>query len=94
VFASARQPAIKFRSRVVGGLGTLRTVTRSPFPSRREIKHRARQIYLSRGRPPGSYRQFWRDAEQALLEIAAARTLRSLAWPARPGAPRHRGRTD
>ena len=27
--------------------------------------------------------EFWREAEQELLEIAAARALRSLPWPGR-----------
>jgi hypothetical protein len=30
--------------------------------------------------------QFWREAEQELLDIAARRTLRSLPWPVRHAA--------
>jgi hypothetical protein len=37
--------------------------------------------------------QFWREAEQELLEIAARRTLRSLPWPVRGVLPpRHHRR--
>jgi hypothetical protein len=61
----------------------VRTVIRSPFPSRRDIKRRTRQICVIRGRPLGSHLQFWREAEQELLDLAARRTLRSLAWPGR-----------
>ena len=40
-------------------------------------------MYILRGRPRGSHMQFWREAEQELLNIAAARALRSLPWPGR-----------
>jgi hypothetical protein len=65
-------------------------VTRSPYPSRREIIRRTRQIYILRGRPPGSPMQFWREAEQHLLDIAARRVMNSSPWPGRgrPGLRR------
>jgi hypothetical protein len=44
---------------------------------------------MIRGRPLGNYLQFWREAEQDLLDLAARRTLRSLQWPGR-GVTRRR----